>query len=181
MSIYEFQATTINGTPIELSAYRGQVLLIINTASKCSYSRQFADLQSLYESHREQGFEILGFPCNQFNQKEPGSNTEVQAFCEIDYGVTFPLFEKIDVRGSSAHPLFQYLTQQSPFQGFDTQTVGGQTMQDFLQEKYPEIYAGDGVKWNFSKFLIDRNGLVKARFETPTEPHELEPAIDLLL
>jgi glutathione peroxidase len=181
MSIYDFQATSINGKPVELSVCRGKVLLIVNTASKCSYSRQFADLQKLYESRREQGFEILGFPCNQFNEKEPGSNSEVQEFCEINYGVTFPLFEKTDVRGPSAHPLFQYITQQAPFQGFDTQTTDGQWMQDFLQEKHPEIYAGDGIKWNFSKFLIDRDGHVKARFETTTEPLDIEPAVESLL
>ncbi|SEC76244.1 glutathione peroxidase [Paenibacillus sp. GP183] len=181
MSIYDFQVTSINGKPVELSAYQGKVLLIINTASRCSYSRQFAGLQKLYESHHEQGFEILGFPCNQFNEKEPGSNSEVQEYCEINFGVTFPLFEKIEVRGPSAHPLFQYLMQQAPFQGFDTQTLDGQRMHDFLQEKYPEIYAGDGIKWNFSKFLIDRDGHVKARFETTTEPLDIEPAIESLL
>ncbi|NGM83135.1 glutathione peroxidase [Paenibacillus sp. 7124] len=181
MSIYDFQVNSINGKLFELSAYRGKVLLIVNTASRCSYSRQFAGLQRLYESHREQGFEILGFPCNQFNEKEQGSNSEVQEFCESSFGVTFPLFEKIEVRGLSAHPIFQYLTQQAPFYGFDTQTSEGQWMQDFLQEKHPEIYAGDGIKWNFSKFLIDRNGYVKARFETTTEPVDLEPVIESLL
>jgi glutathione peroxidase len=181
MSIYDFQATSINGNSIKLSDYRGKVLLIVNLASKCSFSRQFADLQRLYESRREQGFEILGFPCNQFNEKEPGSNAEVQGFCEINYGVTFSLFEKTDVRGTSPHPLFQYLTQQAPFKGFDTQTKDGQWMKDFLMEKYPEIYAGDGIKWNFSKFLIDRDGHVKERFEATTEPFDINPAIESLL
>jgi glutathione peroxidase len=181
MSIYDFQVNSINGKPVELSAYRGKVLLIVNTASRCSYSRQFAGIQKLYESHHEQGFEILGFPCNQFNEKEPGSNSEVQEYCESNFGVTFPLFEKMEVRGPSAHPLFQYLTQQAPFQGFDTRTSDGQRMHDFLQEKYPEISAGDGIKWNFSKFLIDRDGHVKARFETTMEPLDIEPAIESLL
>lgn len=181
MSIYDFQVSSINGKLVVLSAYSGKVLLIVNTASKCSYSRQFAGLQKLYESHHEQGFEILGFPCNQFNEKEPGSNAEVQEYCESNFGVTFPLFEKMEVRGLSTHPLFQYLTQQAPFQGFDTQTSDGQWMQDFLQEKHPEIYAGDGIKWNFSKFLIDRNGHVKARFETTTEPFDIESVVESLL
>jgi glutathione peroxidase len=181
MSIYDFQVNAINGKPVELSAYRGKVLLIVNTASRCSYSRQFAGIQKLYESHHEQGFEILGFPCNQFNEKEPGSNSEVQEYCESNFGVTFPLFEKMEVRGPSAHPLFQHLTQQAPYQGFDTRTSDGQWMQDFLHEKHPEIYADDGIKWNFSKFLIDRDGHVKARFETTTEPLDIEPAIESLL
>ncbi|WP_337101294.1 glutathione peroxidase [Paenibacillus sp. YIM B09110] len=181
MSIYDFQVTSINGKSVELSAYRGKVLLIVNTASRCSYSRQFAGLQKLYESHHEQGLEILGFPCNQFNGKEPGSNSEVQEYCESNFGVAFPLFEKIEVRGPSVHPLFQYLTKQAPFEGFDSRTQDGLKMQDFLQEKYPEIYAGNGVKWNFSKFLIDRDGHVYARYETTTEPFELQSVIQSLL
>jgi glutathione peroxidase len=181
VSIYDFQVTLINGKSVKLSAYQGKVLLIVNTASRCSYSRQFAGLQKLYESHHEQGFEILGFPCNQFNEKEPGSNLEVQEYCESNFGVTFPLFEKIEARGPSMHPLFQYLTQQVPFEGFDSRTQDGQKMHDFLQEKYPEIYAGNGVKWNFSKFLIDRDGHVYARYETTTEPFEIQSAIQLLL
>lgn len=108
MSIYNFQVNTIDGQLVKLSAYQGKVLLIVNTASKCSYSRQFADLQNIYDIYREKGLEILGFPCNQFNDKEPGNNAEVQQFCRSAFGVTFPLFEKIEVRGRNAHPLFQY-------------------------------------------------------------------------
>jgi glutathione peroxidase len=181
MSIYDLHVNSIHGKLVELSIYRGKVLLIVNTASRCSYSRQFTDLQKLYESHHEQGFEILGFPCNQFNEKEPGSNSEVQEYCESNFGVKFPLFEKVEVRGSFTHPLFQCLTQQAPFQGFDTQTSGGQWMQDFLQEKHPDIYAGDGIKWNFSKFLIDRNGDLYGRYETTTEPIDIESVIESLL
>ncbi|RAR41904.1 glutathione peroxidase [Paenibacillus sp. MDMC362] len=181
MSIYQFQAKSILGQPLELSAYRNKVLLIVNTASRCAYSRQFADLEQLYEQYREEGFEVLGFPCNQFNEKEPGSSVEIQRFCEGHFGVTFTLFEKVDVRGASAHPLFSYLTHQAPFQGFDTQTSSGQWMQDFLLDKYPEIYAGNGIKWNFTKFLIDRNGKVAGRYETVTEPREIEPIIESLL
>lgn len=180
MSIYDFEATLINGKKINLSDYSGKVLLIVNTASQCSFSRQFAELQKLYENRREQGFEILAFPSNQFNGKEPGSNSEIQAYCEINQGLTFPLFEKTDVRGLALHPLFQYLTQQAPFQGFD-QTKDGQWMEAFLQEKYPEIYAGDGIKWNFSKFLIDRDGYVKGRFESTKEPFDIDSAIQSLL
>ncbi|MNY34114.1 Hydroperoxy fatty acid reductase gpx1 [compost metagenome] len=157
------------------------MLLIVNTASQCSYSRQFAGLQKLYERRQGQGFEILGFPCNQFNEKEPGSSSEIVEACVSDHGVTFPLFEKTEVRGPSAHPLFEYLTQQAPFQGFDTQTKEGKWMDDFLREKHPQIYAGNGVKWNFSKFLIDREGQVTGRFESTAEPMSIDPMIELLL
>ncbi|MFB5760224.1 glutathione peroxidase [Paenibacillus medicaginis] len=181
MSVYDFQVNSIDGKPVKLSVYQGKVLLIVNTASKCGYSRQFAGLQELYESYQDQGFEILGFPCNQFNEKEPGTNPEVAEFCKSSFGVTFPLFEKLDVRGPSAHPLFQYLAGQAPFQGFDTQTSNGRWMKDFLQEKYPDVYAGDGIKWNFSKFLIGRDGRVFGRYETTIEPFELESDIKSLL
>ncbi|WP_342562158.1 glutathione peroxidase [Paenibacillus sp. FSL R7-0345] len=181
MSIYDFQVNTISGKTIDLSMYLGKVLLIVNTASMCSYSRQFAGLQKLYESYSKQGFEILGFPCNQFNGKEPGNNPEVQEYCKQSFGVTFPLFEKVEVRGQTAHPVFKFLTEQAPFQGFDTRTPNGEWMQNFLQEKYPEIYAGDGIKWNFTKFLIGRNGQVHNRYETMIEPFEIQPAIEGLL
>ncbi|NQX47818.1 glutathione peroxidase [Paenibacillus tritici] len=181
MAIYDFQVNTISGKTIELSIYLGKVLLIVNTASMCSYSRQFSDLQKLYERHSKQGFEILGFPCNQFNEKEPRNNSEVQEYYKSNFGVTFPLFEKVEVRGQTAHPLFKFLTKQAPFQGFDTRTSNGERMQNFLQEKYPDLHAGDGVKWNFTKFLIDRNGQVHNRYETTTEPFDIQPAIERLL
>lgn len=181
MSIYHFQATLINGKQVNLSAYKWKVLLIVNTASQCSFSSQFADLQKLYESRREQGFEILGFPCNQFNKKEPDSNSEVQLYCQNHHGVTFPLFEKTDVRGAFSHPLFQYLSQQAPFEGFNKQTKEGQWMDHFLQEKYPEIYVGDGIKWNFTKFLIDRDGQIIERFESTVLPIDIDPRLASLL
>ncbi|GGG60286.1 glutathione peroxidase [Paenibacillus radicis (ex Gao et al. 2016)] len=181
MSIYDFQVITMDGKPVELSFYRGQVLLIVNTASRCSYSSQFADLQQLYETYKDQGLEILAFPCNQFNEKEPGSNSEVLEYCQSSFGMKFPLFEKIEVRGAGAHPLFQHLTQKAPFRGFDPQIANSQWMQNFLQEKYPDIYAGDGIKWNFSKFLIDRNGHVYGRYEPTTEPLSIAQDIEALL
>ncbi len=180
-SIYDFEVNNIEGRPFRLSDYRGKVLLIVNTASKCSYSRQFAGLQKLYESYRERGLEILGFPCNQFNEKEPGSNSEVRHYCVTNFGITFPLFEKIDVRGAEAHPLFRFLTKQAPFQGFNTETPDGRKMQSFLQERYPDYFSGDGIKWNFTKFVIDRNGRLRGRYETTTEPSEITPIIDSLL
>lgn len=181
MSIYEFQAALIDGRPISLSEYRGKVLLIVNLASQCGFARQIAGLESLYEQWRAQGFEILGFPCNQFNGKEPGSNAEIADTCRKDFAATFPLFEKIEVRGASAHPLFQYLTERAPFKGFDPENEREQWMKDFLLEKYPEIYEGNGVKWNFCKFLIDRHGEVIGRFEPTTEPAAIGQVMESLL
>ncbi|USB32684.1 glutathione peroxidase [Paenibacillus sp. YPG26] len=181
MSIYDFQATSIQGEVVSLSKYRGKVLLIVNTASQCSYSRQFADLQKLYERRQGQGLEILGFPCNQFNGKEPGSSSEIAEACVSHHGITFPLFEKTEVRGPSAHPLFEFLTQRAPFQGFDTRTKEGKWMDEFLRENHPQIHAGNGVKWNFSKFLIGRGGQVAGRFESTLEPMDIYPMIEDLL
>ncbi|MEF2966625.1 glutathione peroxidase [Paenibacillus sp. M1] len=181
MSIYEFQVNSIQGKPVKLSGYCGKVLIIVNTASRCSYSRQFAGLERLYETYRGQGFEILGFPCNQFNGKEPDDSPEVARYCKANFGTTFPLFEKVQVRGPFAHPLFSYLTREAPFQGYDVQTAEGLRMRDFLREKYPEIYEGDGIKWNFTKFLIDRGGRVYKRYETTTKPSDIEAEVASLL
>lgn len=181
MSIYDFQAALIDGTSVELSAYQGKVVLIVNTASQCGFARQFTELQQLYEAHADKGFEILAFPCNQFNDKEPGINAEIETYCRTNYGITFPLFEKVDVRGSGIHPLFDYLTRQAPFQGYDTQTEGGQWMSSFLQNNYPDRYADNGVNWNYTKFLVNRNGEVQARFEPTIKPKELISDIELLL
>lgn len=181
MPFYDIKVNDIHGKPADLSIYRGKVLLVVNTASRCSYSSQFAELQQLYNHYHRYGLEILGFPCNQFNEKEPGSNSEVRAYCESHFKITFPLFEKVEVRGQQAHPIFQFLTLQAPFQGMDPNTVDGQKMQNFLQEKYPDLYAGDGIKWNFTKFLIDRKGHVCGRYETTTAPSDIERVIESLL
>ncbi|GGA21306.1 glutathione peroxidase [Paenibacillus physcomitrellae] len=181
MNIYDFEVKNVNGESARLSRYSGKVLLIVNTASQCSYSRQFAGLQELYETYRDQGLEVLGFPCNQFNNKEPGSGAEAETHCRINHGVTFPIFEKVEVRGASTHPLFTFLTGRAPFQGFDTETPEGKWMRDFLQEKYPELYSGDGIKWNFTKFLIGRKGEVVERFETTVEPADIAAAVRGLL
>ncbi|MCC3373445.1 glutathione peroxidase [Cohnella sp. REN36] len=181
MSVYDYSARSIKGEPVSLSAYRGKVLVIVNTASKCGFTPQYEGLEALYQQYRDQGLEILGFPCDQFGGQEPGSDAEVEAFCKLNYGVTFPLFEKTLVRGPEAAPLFHYLTDQAPFEGFDTQTPGGAKMQAFLQEKLPEYYEGDGIKWNFTKFLVDREGRVVGRFESTVDPASLSSRIEALL
>lgn len=181
MSLYNFKANLINGKEVSLAEYKGKVLLIVNTASKCGFTSQYEELQALYEEYHMKGLEILGFPSNQFAEQEPGSNEEVQSFCKINYGVTFPLFEKIDVRGETAHPLFQYLTKQVPFQGFDSSHPVAARLQSTLAERFPEFLAGDSVKWNFTKFLVDRNGQVVGRFEPTTAPLAIKPAVEKLL
>ncbi|QAY67668.1 glutathione peroxidase [Paenibacillus protaetiae] len=181
MTIYDYTVETINGTPTTLEPYRGKVLVIVNTASKCGFTPQYEGLQKLYEEYKDQGFEILGFPSNQFAEQEPGSNDDVQQFCSINYGVTFPLFAKSDVRGDNALPLFNQLTKEAPFRGFNTDTPSGKMLDGFLQEKLPELLEGDSVKWNFTKFLVDREGRVVARFESPEEPAAMKEAIEKLL
>ncbi|NBD25430.1 glutathione peroxidase [Paenibacillus glycinis] len=181
MSIYDFTVQGIDGEPIPLSAYRGRVLLIVNTASRCGYARQLAGLQQLYDAYRGQGFDMLGFPCNQFNAKEPEDGAEIRTYCEATFGASFPLAAKVDVVGERAHPLFAYLTGRAPFQGFDHADENGRWMRDFLQAKHPDLYAGDGIKWNFAKFLVGRDGTIAGRFETPEEPDRLAPVIESLL
>jgi glutathione peroxidase len=165
-TVYDFQAETITGENKALSDYKGKVLLIVNTASKCGYTPQYDGLQKVYEQYKGQGLEILGFPSNQFGAQEPGSNDEVQSFCKINYGVTFPLFAKTDVRDETAHPLFRYLTEAAPFQGSDPSTPG---VQD------------NSIKWNFTKFLVDREGRVVKRFESGVTPEAIEADIQALL
>ena len=181
MNIYDFKFKTIDGEDASLEQFKDKVVLIVNTASKCGFTPQYKDLQKLYEKYNAQGFEILGFPSNQFADQEPASNVEVKTFCEINFGVTFPLSEKIQVRGKETHPIFKYLTQQSGFTGFNLNTVSGKMLYTFLQEKLPEYLLGDSVKWNFTKFLIDRQGNVVGRFESPVDPMDMEQNIKDLL
>ena len=146
-NFYDFSARSIEGSERSLRDFAGRVCLVVNVASKCGLTPHYKGLQQLYERYREQGFDVLGFPCNQFGAQEPGSETEIQSFCEMRYGVTFPLFAKLEVNGPARHPLYAYLTAQP------TQPDG----------------PGD-IKWNFAKFLIGRDGAVLARFAPPTEP-----------
>lgn len=181
MNIYEYELETIRGEKTDLKPYEGKVLVIVNTASKCGFTPQYSDLQKVYEQYREQGLEILGFPSNQFGEQEPGANSDVQSFCEINYGVTFPLFAKTDVRDETAHPLFQHLMDKAPFQGFNTDEPSGKMLNAFLTEKLPHYLEGNSVKWNFTKFLIDRKGNVVKRFESTDEPASMIPDIEALL
>lgn len=181
MSVYPYSARSIRGTETKLEEYKGKVLVIVNTASQCGFTSQYADLQKLYEKYRDRGLVVLGFPCNQFGGQEPGTNEEVNTFCQLNYGVTFPLFEKIDVRGEEKHPLFAYLTEQAPFEGFDLNHPSGKMLNAFLSEKQPHLLEGSDVKWNFTKFLIDREGNVVKRFESGVDPLDMQPAVEAVL
>ncbi len=157
-TVYDFSATSIEGKPVEFSTYRDKVLLIVNTASQCGFTTQYQGLQALYDKYASRGVAVLGFPCNQFGAQEPGSATDIQSFCETRFGVTFPLFQKVDVNGSNAHPLYNYLTKAAP-----------------------GILGTEGIKWNFTKFLVDGTGKVVKRYASTTEPKEIEQDIEKLL
>jgi len=181
MSVYDFKVKTIDGKEISLQEYKGKVLVIVNTASKCGFTPQYEGLEKLYQQYKNQGVEILGFPSNQFAEQEPGSDQEVKNFCQLNYGVSFPLFAKGDVRGENAQPLFNYLSSSIAFGGFDMNHPNGKMLQDFLAEKFPELLVGDAIKWNFTKFVIDREGNVVNRFEPTTEPAAMGDALEKLL
>jgi len=168
MSVYGFEAQKPNGQAVSLSEYRNKVLLIVNTASKCKFTPQFDDLQKLYNQFKDSPFEILGFPCNQFGEQEPGTSEEAEAFCKINYGVTFPIFAKVDVNGEHAHPLFKYLVTQLPFRGFDETNFQEKLLKMMIFDKNPIWLTGDQIKWNFTKFLIDADGQPVKRYE-PTD------------
>lgn len=158
MSIYDIEVKTNRGEKLPLSAYEGQVLLIVNTATKCGLAPQFNELQELYQTYKDQGFNVLGFPCNQFLNQEPVADENIEAVCELNHGVTFPLFAKIDVNGKNAHPLYQYLTDHA---------------RGFLGSK--------AIKWNFTKFLIDRKGNIVKRYAPTDKPKAIEEKIKSLL
>jgi glutathione peroxidase len=181
MSVYSHELQGINGQQQSMEQYKGKVLIVVNTASKCGFTPQYAELQKLYVEYKDQGLEILGFPSNQFGEQEPGANSDVQTFCQLNYGVTFPLFEKTDVRDETAHPLFKQLTEDAPFEGIDTSNPSGKMLNAFLSEKLPHYLEGNSVKWNFTKFLIDREGHVVKRFESTDEPSDMKANIEQLL
>ena len=157
-SIYDFKATRLNGEEVELDAYRGKVLLIVNTASECGFTPQYAGLETLYLNLKGKGFVVLGFPCNQFGAQEPGDATAIEQFCQVNFGVTFPMFAKIEVNGENTHPLYAYLKHEAT-----------------------GLLGTEAIKWNFTKFLVDRDGQVVERYAPATKPEDLAEAIEALL
>lgn len=157
-SVYDFQATSIQGQPVPLSDYRGQVLLIVNTASACGFTPQFAGLEELHKTYGSRGLVVLGFPCNQFGAQDSGSNDEISDFCQVNYGVSFTMMSKIDVNGSGAHPLYQWLCKEAP-----------------------GLLGSKSIKWNFTKFLIAKDGSVRKRYAPTDTPKSLAADIEAVL
>jgi len=157
-SVYDFAAQSLDGQPAPLADYRGKVILIVNTASKCGFTPQFAGLEALYETYKDRGLVVLGFPCNQFGAQEPGNAEEIASFCKLTYDVTFPMMAKIDVNGPAAHPLYVW-----------------------LKSRKKGLLGSEGIKWNFTKFLVSRDGEVIGRFGPASEPKSLEKAIEAAL
>jgi glutathione peroxidase len=156
--IYQFSATSLTGETVALEDYRGKVLLLVNTASQCGFTPQFRGLEALYQTYKGRGLVVLGFPCNQFGQQEPGNSQEIASFCELNYGVSFPMFEKIEVNGNNAHPLFEHLKTAAP-----------------------GILGFNAIKWNFSKFLVGRDGKVFKRYAPIDTPSGISKDIERLL
>ena len=157
-TVHDFSADSLSGKPVNLSEYKGKVLLIVNTASKCGFTPQYKGLEQLYLKYKDRGLEILGFPCNQFGAQEPGTAQEIASFCEINYGVTFSMFAKIEVNGPGAHPLFVHLKSEAP-----------------------GLLGSKDIKWNFTKFLVNRDGTVADRYAPTTSPESLEKDIEKVL
>jgi glutathione peroxidase len=176
-TIHDFAATTADGRPVPLREYDGSVLLIVNVASKCGLTPQYEGLETLYRAERERGLQILGFPCNQFGGQEPGTDAEIQDFCTATFDVSFPIFSKIDVNGADADPLFTYLRAQAPG---DFGPESG-PLYDHVQKTRPEALGTDEVKWNFTKFLISRDGTVVRRYEPTVTPSQIHADLDELL
>ncbi len=181
MSVYDFKVKNMKGEEIGLDEYKGKVLLIINSATACGFTPQYADLKNLYETHADQGFIILDFPSNQFHNQAPGSDEEIHAFCETKFGVKFPIFSKLEVKGENAHPLFRYLISQKGFSGLHKNHPIAPALENILSTEEPDYKNKPDIKWNFTKFLIDREGNVVERFE-PTESFDvIEDRIKQLL
>jgi glutathione peroxidase len=157
-TVYDFSCETANGEQRPLQEFRGKVLLVVNTASKCGFTPQFEGLEALYKKYRDKGLEVLGFPCNQFAKQDPGTNDEIQEFCQLNYGVSFPMFGKIEVNGAGADPLFKH-----------------------LKEEAPGLLGSKQIKWNFTKFLVDANGQVVKRYAPKDKPRDIEKDIAELL
>ena len=175
MNIYDFKVKAQDGSEVNLADYKGKVLLIVNSATGCGFTPQYTELQEIYTEFKDQGLEILDFPCNQFGEQAPGEDAEIHTFCTGRFGITFPQFSKIDVNGENADPLFKFLTENTKFEGFGISPMG--VMLSGIAKKMDKDYKKNGkIKWNFTKFLIDRNGEIVARFE-PTDMKNLKEKI----
>ncbi len=180
MSVYDFSYTSIEGHPVNMSEYAGKVLLIVNTASKCGFTPQYKGLEELYQQYKDRGLAVIGFPCNQFMDQEPDDEKAISEFCMLRFGVTFPLSSKVDVREDTAIPLYKYLTARKGFEGMG-KGIKTKAFEMMLKAKYKNGYTDPQIKWNFTKFLVDREGEVVKRFEPPVEPKDIAGDIETLL
>jgi glutathione peroxidase len=158
MSVYDYNAKTIDGSEKKLAEYKGKVMLVVNTASKCGFTPQYKGLEELYRQYKDKGLVVLGFPCDQFGHQEPGDEDEIKNFCSLNYDVSFPMFAKVEVNGAGAHPLYQH-----------------------LKEEKPGVLGSEGIKWNFTKFLVDKSGKVVKRFAPTDKPESLAKDVEKLL
>ncbi len=178
MNIYDFKALNNKGEEVEMAQYKGQVLMIVNTASKCGFTPQYDGLEALYKKYKDQGLVILGFPCDQFKHQEPGTDEEIAEFCRLNHGVTFPLMKKTDVFGENAHPIFQYLVGQVPTE--EVNGLANKAKMKLVDSLTTGRKEGD-IRWNFTKFLISRDGSVIKRFPPVTTPEELDAEVAAMI
>ena len=175
-TIADFTVQDADGQPVSLSQYKGQVLLVVNTATRCGFTPQYTELENLYEQYKDKGFTVLDFPCNQFGGQAPGSIAEIKEFCSGNYNVTFPQFDKVDVNGEAAIPLFTWLKEQKGFEGFGEGRTA-EMMGQMLSRQDPDYASKPDIKWNFTKFLVDRKGNVVARFEPTADMKDVAAAV----
>ncbi len=180
-TIYDFTALSNKGKEVNFADYQGKVLLIVNTASKCGFTPQYDGLEALYQKYKDQGLVIIGFPCDQFGHQEPGTDEQIEEFCRINHGVTFPLMSKIEVNGEGAHPIYQWLKSQAGFAGFDPAHPLTKILDEMFTKADPDYASKPDIKWNFTKFLISKEGKVVSRFEPTTEPQGMEESIEKAL
>ena len=179
-TIYDFKSTSNKGAEVDFASYKGKVLLIANTASKCGFTPQYDALEELWQKYQGKGLVVIGFPCDQFGHQEPGSDAEIEEFCRLNHGVTFPLMAKSDVNGPNANPIFKWLYSEKPFAGFG-ESETAKFMDGMLSKADPAYASTPDIKWNFTKFLVDRKGRVVARYEPTVTPEEMEKDIQNLL
>jgi glutathione peroxidase len=180
-NVYDFTVKDRRGNDVSLTEYKGKVLLIVNTATRCGFTPQYEELEALYKEYKDKGLEILDFPCNQFGQQAPGTEEEIHEFCTLNFGTEFPQFKKIEVNGENESPLFTFLKEQRGFKGFDLEHKIGALLHDMLSKADPDYATKPDIKWNFTKFLIDREGNVVERYEPTTDIKIIEEDIKKLL
>ena len=177
--IYDFKALNNKGIEVDFSQYEGKVLMIVNTASKCGFTPQYDGLEALYQKYKEQGLVIVGFPCDQFAHQEPGSDEEIAEFCRLNHGVTFPLMKKIDVNGAEAHPIFEYLKEQAPSEEY--KGLKAKATHAMLKGLSKSVEKDSDILWNFTKFLVNRDGTAIKRYAPITTPEDIEKDIEQML